>query len=268
MIINFLIDTFYVCLKILIILIAIPTAFCLLIYQYFTNFRHQKQPRINKNHGFYICEDCICDIQNEINIQRCLPPPKKQNKSVRKEVIKTVAKQNTDKYPIITFFQNLSFIYVFNEISGEYEALNERNGADGNQLYISFDEEKPKYFDDAFEVFKTFPSFVVYDLLYIMSIPPKQLKAKSEWNFKITKDDENPVLLEFDNFDGTKKAGTPILLMAMLLKQHIKVITAKTGTKPKQIAYTFTNLGNKKCNRLNPFIQEAFKLVNVNAVPF
>uniref|UniRef100_A0AC35GM90 Uncharacterized protein n=1 Tax=Panagrolaimus sp. PS1159 TaxID=55785 RepID=A0AC35GM90_9BILA len=101
-----------------------------------------------------------------------------------------------------------------------------------------------------------------------MSIPPKQLKAKPQWGFKITKDDENPILLEFDNFDGTKKAGTPILLMAMLLKQHVKVITAKTGKKPTQIAYDITNLGKKKCIRLNPLIKEAFKLVNVNAVSF
>uniref|UniRef100_A0A914XX16 Uncharacterized protein n=1 Tax=Panagrolaimus superbus TaxID=310955 RepID=A0A914XX16_9BILA len=74
---------------------------------------------------------------------------------------------NNSMVPVITFFYNISFICVPKKIGSKcYEFLDEWNGIYGKDLYISFDKEKPKFFEDAFEVYKTNPSFVVYGKIY------------------------------------------------------------------------------------------------------
>uniref|UniRef100_A0AC34FNU5 Uncharacterized protein n=1 Tax=Panagrolaimus sp. ES5 TaxID=591445 RepID=A0AC34FNU5_9BILA len=139
-----------------------------------------------------------------------------------------------EKVPVILFFYNISFICIPTKTETQlYEFLDEWNGAFGKDLYISFDEENPKYCEDALEVYKSNPSFVVYDLVKIILMSPNNIDTNSDWKFTFTKDSENPVLLEFDTFDGTKKAASPQFLLAMLIKQHVKAITAKTAEKPK-----------------------------------
>uniref|UniRef100_A0A914Z7Z2 Uncharacterized protein n=1 Tax=Panagrolaimus superbus TaxID=310955 RepID=A0A914Z7Z2_9BILA len=88
---------------------------------------------------------------------------------------------NNPKVPVITFFYNISFICVPKNIGSKcYEFLDEWNGIYGKDLYISFDKEKPKFFEDAFEVYKTNPSFVVYDLLRIISMSPDNIDPNSD----------------------------------------------------------------------------------------
>uniref|UniRef100_A0A914QWM9 Uncharacterized protein n=1 Tax=Panagrolaimus davidi TaxID=227884 RepID=A0A914QWM9_9BILA len=174
----------------------------------------------------------------------------------------------SEKYPVIIFCDNISLICIFNPQKNQYEFLDTWNDIYGRDLVISFDEKKPKYFEKAAEVFKLKPTFVVYDLLHILSIPPNELlayKGASHWGFTVTKDIDNPILLEFDDYNAPKTAATPILLMAMLLKQHIKAITTKTGTKPKQLAYCYFNLNEDK-NLVNDSIGEALKLLKIDVI--
>uniref|UniRef100_A0A914QWQ4 Uncharacterized protein n=1 Tax=Panagrolaimus davidi TaxID=227884 RepID=A0A914QWQ4_9BILA len=173
----------------------------------------------------------------------------------------------SEKYPVIIFRDLISLICIFNPQKNQYEFLDTWNGIYGRDLFISFDEKKPKYFEKAAEVFKLKPTFVVYDLLCILSIPPNELQAikcPSHWGFTVTKDINNPILLEFDDYNAPKTAATPILLMAMLLKQHIKAITKKTGTKPKQLACCYFDLKGDK-NLVFNSVGEALKLLKIDA---
>uniref|UniRef100_A0A914YCR7 Uncharacterized protein n=1 Tax=Panagrolaimus superbus TaxID=310955 RepID=A0A914YCR7_9BILA len=140
------------------------------------------------------------------------------------------------KIPFIGFFDNSSVIGIYQEPKG-YQFLKEWNGMYGTDCFISFDEKKPKYGQKAMEVMLTKNTFVVFDLLKIMSMPSNDIKIDKSWGFKITKDSKNPVLLQFDNFDGKIKEASPAFLMALFLKQHFKAIQEKTGEKPKEIAF-------------------------------
>uniref|UniRef100_A0A914Q971 Uncharacterized protein n=1 Tax=Panagrolaimus davidi TaxID=227884 RepID=A0A914Q971_9BILA len=153
----------------------------------------------------------------------------------------------SEKYPVIIFRDSISLICIFNPQKNQYEFLDTWNDIFGRDLFISFDEKKPKYFEKAAEVFKLKPTFVVYDLLRILSIRPNELlanKGASHWGFTVTKDINNPILL-------------------MLLKQHIKAITKKTGTKPKQLACFYFDLNGDK-NLVYDSIGEASKLLKID----
>uniref|UniRef100_A0AC34FST2 Uncharacterized protein n=1 Tax=Panagrolaimus sp. ES5 TaxID=591445 RepID=A0AC34FST2_9BILA len=150
------------------------------------------------------------------------------------------------KIPVIGFFDNSSVICIFDETENCYKFSENWNGLYGEDLYIAFDEEKPKYRNQAIKVLKRKPTFVVYDLLQIMA---SKENDDFNWKFKITKDDENPILIEFDNFDGNKTAATPEFLMALFLKDHIKAIKHEIGTKPTEIGFVFFDKKDKlKCD--------------------
>uniref|UniRef100_A0A914Q4X9 Uncharacterized protein n=1 Tax=Panagrolaimus davidi TaxID=227884 RepID=A0A914Q4X9_9BILA len=73
-----------------------------------------------------------------------------------------------------------------------------------------------------------------------MSMPPDIIQISNTWGFIITKDSENPVLLVFDNFDGTKKVAFPAFLMAVLHRKHLEAIQNKNGDeKPKELHFGF-----------------------------
>uniref|UniRef100_A0A914YB66 Uncharacterized protein n=1 Tax=Panagrolaimus superbus TaxID=310955 RepID=A0A914YB66_9BILA len=86
------------------------------------------------------------------------------------------------------------------------------------------------------------------DIIKIMSMPADKIEVDKNWKFAITKDSENPVLLEFDNFCAEKKFATPAFLMALLLKEHFKIIKEKVGEKPNEIAFCFFDQFND-CER-------------------
>uniref|UniRef100_A0A914R4I1 Uncharacterized protein n=1 Tax=Panagrolaimus davidi TaxID=227884 RepID=A0A914R4I1_9BILA len=100
--------------------------------------------------------------------------------------VKTLPKlliENDFKVPVISFSENLSFICVYK--NGKYDIMD---------LYISFDEEKPKYCQNALESVRTKPTFVVHNIFEIMSKSPENVPECAFHDFKITKDEENPVL--------------------------------------------------------------------------
>uniref|UniRef100_A0A914PCI1 Uncharacterized protein n=1 Tax=Panagrolaimus davidi TaxID=227884 RepID=A0A914PCI1_9BILA len=98
-----------------------------------------------------------------------------------------------------------------------------------------------------------------------MSMSPEGIKAKKEWGFTFTKNAENPVLLEFENFDGTKKVSSPSFLMAMFLRQHLKAIEKKVGEKPKEIALWIFEEGFNEIQmkRIKDGLGEACKLLKL-----
>uniref|UniRef100_A0A914PBW4 Uncharacterized protein n=1 Tax=Panagrolaimus davidi TaxID=227884 RepID=A0A914PBW4_9BILA len=136
-------------------------------------------------------------------------------------------------------------------------------------LYISFDEEKPKYCQKALEAVRTKPTFVVHNIFEIMSKSPESVPECAFHDFKIIKDEEYPVLLEFDNFGETRKHATPEFLMALLLRQHLKAIKKEIGMKSKKIAFTtFDEFSDEEWNRVNMKLTEACEMVKIECEVF
>uniref|UniRef100_A0A914Z1N0 Uncharacterized protein n=1 Tax=Panagrolaimus superbus TaxID=310955 RepID=A0A914Z1N0_9BILA len=173
----------------------------------------------------------------------------KRVKGIMLDEIKSLP-QNLDKHfsstenklPVIGIFDESAVICI--NKNNKYKFLESWNGVCGAQLIINFNDEKPVIGDKAVEVLDE-PSYIVYDLIKIMSMPPEDIKIDPSWTFTIIKDEENPVLLEFDNFDETKKAASPAFLMALILKGIRKLIKIETGKKPKELAFWIFNNDEK-----------------------
>uniref|UniRef100_A0AC34F0W0 Uncharacterized protein n=1 Tax=Panagrolaimus sp. ES5 TaxID=591445 RepID=A0AC34F0W0_9BILA len=145
-----------------------------------------------------------------------------------------------NEIPFVGIYGNSSVICYCNVADKkEYQFLETWNGIYGNGLCISFNKKKPIFGDAIHETHDFMPSSIIFDLIKIMSMPSDDIKTGEYWRFKIIKDEKNPVLLEFDTFDGTQKAASPAFLMAMLLRQHLKAIEAKTGKKPNELGFCF-----------------------------
>uniref|UniRef100_A0A914XVU6 Uncharacterized protein n=1 Tax=Panagrolaimus superbus TaxID=310955 RepID=A0A914XVU6_9BILA len=172
----------------------------------------------------------------------------------------------TTKIPVISFFDNSSVICVHkNAEKNGYQFLESWNGKYGNELYIAFDKEELAYCTEAIKIYQTKPSFVICDLLKIMSMPLKEVLSIKTLSFSITKDSKNDILLEFDNFDGTRKIASPAFLMALLLEQHLKAIKAEINETPKELYFCFPydrDIENRK--RIVKWIQESCKLAKIN----
>uniref|UniRef100_A0A914QQ48 Uncharacterized protein n=1 Tax=Panagrolaimus davidi TaxID=227884 RepID=A0A914QQ48_9BILA len=170
-----------------------------------------------------------------------------------KNLPKTLNEKCKDsRIPVIGFLDNLSVICIWNEKENSYKFLDSWNGLDGKNLFLSFENEKPEIVDRALDIehkkpphivyrkiskLVLLPKYIVSDLLKIMSMPSNNIQTDTEWGFDITKDEDNPVLLEFDSHDGSKKAASPAFLMAILLKEHKKVIKNEIGKKPKEFGF-------------------------------
>uniref|UniRef100_A0AC34G0B2 Uncharacterized protein n=1 Tax=Panagrolaimus sp. ES5 TaxID=591445 RepID=A0AC34G0B2_9BILA len=165
------------------------------------------------------------------------------------------------KIPVIVFWDNSSVICV-SKNGGNYKFCEKWNGLCGNALFINFNKKRP--FLDTNITVETKMDTVVFDFLKILSMPIDNIEIDEGWKFRFTKDAENPCLIEFTNFDGEKKAATPTLLMAILLRQHLKIITEEIGQKPKQIGISCIdnfNAGERK--RVEEKIQESCQLLNI-----
>uniref|UniRef100_A0A914PPY0 Uncharacterized protein n=1 Tax=Panagrolaimus davidi TaxID=227884 RepID=A0A914PPY0_9BILA len=108
----------------------------------------------------------------------------------------------------------------------------------GTDLYLNFDNEKPTFGENAFKSYGTKSNGLVYDITEIMSSSPEKLKTFSE-HFKITKDAENPVLIEIVDHEGNEKFATPAFFMALMFKEHLKAIKNEIGKRPKEIGIVF-----------------------------
>uniref|UniRef100_A0AC34GWL0 Uncharacterized protein n=1 Tax=Panagrolaimus sp. ES5 TaxID=591445 RepID=A0AC34GWL0_9BILA len=135
------------------------------------------------------------------------------------------------KIPFIGFIDNSSVIAVYKPDEEQYEILDEWN-----------------------------------DLIKIMSMSPEDIKVEKTWGFNFTSDERNPILLEFDNFDGTKKVATPSFLMALFLKQHLIIIKEETGEKPKEVALWIydQDFDEVQMKRIKDGLQEACKLIKID----
>uniref|UniRef100_A0AC34FTM0 Uncharacterized protein n=1 Tax=Panagrolaimus sp. ES5 TaxID=591445 RepID=A0AC34FTM0_9BILA len=147
--------------------------------------------------------------------------------------------EGEEKIPIIGFFGFCSVICICKNGVTNYSFLEGWNGSQGNAMIISFAKKKPEFGMKILETQNLSSSFVVYDLIKIMSMPSEDIQMDDEWGFKITADDEHPILLEFDKFDESEKiAASPSFLMAMLLKKQLKVIAKEMeDKKPENIGF-------------------------------
>uniref|UniRef100_A0AC34FAI3 Uncharacterized protein n=1 Tax=Panagrolaimus sp. ES5 TaxID=591445 RepID=A0AC34FAI3_9BILA len=173
------------------------------------------------------------------------------------------------KIPFIAFFDNSSVIAIYDEATEGYDFLKEWNGMYGINCFISFDQKKPKFGNDAMEVILTKNTFVVFDLLKIMSMPSDDIRIDKTWGFKFTKDCNNPVLLQFDNFDGTIKEASPEFLMALFLRQHLKAIQESNNDdreKPKEIAFWIQKqkFNDEEYTRIQEGIAKACQLLKID----
>uniref|UniRef100_A0A914QWM6 Uncharacterized protein n=1 Tax=Panagrolaimus davidi TaxID=227884 RepID=A0A914QWM6_9BILA len=169
------------------------------------------------------------------------------------------------KIPLIGFFGYSAVICVYK--NGKYKFLDSWNGLYGNELFINFEESKAKYGMESIKAGNTKMSSVVYDLIKIMSMPSEKIVVKEEWKFVITKNAENPVLIEFVNHEGRKQAGTPSFLMAMLLKEMLKRIKNELNEeKPKEIGFCFFDkMFEDEKKRVGNGLKEACELLKVES---
>uniref|UniRef100_A0A914PYR4 Uncharacterized protein n=1 Tax=Panagrolaimus davidi TaxID=227884 RepID=A0A914PYR4_9BILA len=170
------------------------------------------------------------------------------------------------KIPFIGFFDNSSVVAVHKESDG-YKFLEKWNGQFGKETFISFDKEKPQFGLDALNAIKRKHSFVVFDLIKIMSMPSDSIEESSHWGFTFTKDAENPVLLQFNTFSGKRMAASPAFLLAMILDQQFKAIKKEIGEKPTKIAiWIFKEYDDEGMKRIKAGIQEACELKKVECM--
>uniref|UniRef100_A0A914PMX2 Uncharacterized protein n=1 Tax=Panagrolaimus davidi TaxID=227884 RepID=A0A914PMX2_9BILA len=167
------------------------------------------------------------------------------------------------KAPVIGFFDNSSVICHHKD--GCYKFLDTWNGVYGREMLISFASKKAKFMEDAVEDLRTKPSYVVLDLARITAMPINEVKNNGPWNFAFTKDEKNPVLVEFDNYGGVKKAASPAFLMAMLLKEHLKAIKDEIGEKPTEVVFCLLDDFYKpeEQSRITVQFEEACKLLKI-----
>uniref|UniRef100_A0A914Q884 Uncharacterized protein n=1 Tax=Panagrolaimus davidi TaxID=227884 RepID=A0A914Q884_9BILA len=135
------------------------------------------------------------------------------------------------KIPFIGFYDNSSVIGIYKNFEEGYQFLEEWN-----------------------------------DLINIMSMAPEKIKIDKSWGFTFTKDEENPVLLKFDNFDGTKKCSSPSFLMAIYLRQHLKAIESKIGQKPNKVAFWIIDrkFNENERKRIEDGLKESCKLLKID----
>uniref|UniRef100_A0AC34EZZ9 Uncharacterized protein n=1 Tax=Panagrolaimus sp. ES5 TaxID=591445 RepID=A0AC34EZZ9_9BILA len=165
--------------------------------------------------------------------------------------------------PVIAFYDNSSVICVWKRIEESgYQFLEGWNGMYGKQLLIAFDEITPKLCDEAAESHQRRPSFVVSDLINIMSQSPEE--KINNLHVKVTNDSKNPVLIEFENYDGIKKEATPAFLMAMLLKEHLNAIKEETDLKVTELGFYFiTQTQEEKISRIKKHLEESCEMLKI-----
>uniref|UniRef100_A0AC34F1S3 Uncharacterized protein n=1 Tax=Panagrolaimus sp. ES5 TaxID=591445 RepID=A0AC34F1S3_9BILA len=84
------------------------------------------------------------------------------------EALPKILKTKLDsKIPVIGFFDNSSIICIFDESENCYKFSENWNGLYGEDLYLAFDKEKPRYCKKAVNALKKTPQSVIYRMLFI-----------------------------------------------------------------------------------------------------
>uniref|UniRef100_A0A914PG52 Uncharacterized protein n=1 Tax=Panagrolaimus davidi TaxID=227884 RepID=A0A914PG52_9BILA len=167
-----------------------------------------------------------------------------------------------ENYPIIGILANHSFICI--QKNGKFDFLESWGGQWGNPMHISFDKKKPQFGKIAEETLAKHGKYGVQDLIRIMIQGSEAPTTISQRGYTFTKDDENPILLEFETFDGTKKSASPEFLMAMLIRQQLKAIEAEIGKKPVSIGFCiFNDLNENEANNVKIALGKACELMKI-----
>uniref|UniRef100_A0AC35FK71 Uncharacterized protein n=1 Tax=Panagrolaimus sp. PS1159 TaxID=55785 RepID=A0AC35FK71_9BILA len=77
-------------------------------------------------------------------------------------------------------------------------------------------------------------SFVLTDILKFMTSDLSKLKTDPKWGFKVVKDKEGQILLEFDTFRGRRKSP-PSFIFGLILKWAVSQAKENLGTMPDKI---------------------------------
>ena len=86
------------------------------------------------------------------------------------------------------------------------------------------------------------------------------------WSFSFTFDDVDPLLLMFDTYEAPQKIATPAFLMALMLKEHLKAIKAKSGFKPEKLGFCFFDyFCDEELQRVQEGIKNACELLEVGS---
>ena len=110
-------------------------------------------------------------------------------------------------------------------------------------------------------------NFPVLDLLKVMAMPPDSITVEEKWGFVVTKDECNPILIEVEIFDGHRRVATPAFLMALLIKQHLRVIKKECREKPTEIGFCLLDQFTKdERKRVEEQLKESCKLSKVECV--
>uniref|UniRef100_A0AC34F2Q7 Uncharacterized protein n=1 Tax=Panagrolaimus sp. ES5 TaxID=591445 RepID=A0AC34F2Q7_9BILA len=147
--------------------------------------------------------------------------PKRLNESIK------------SKIPIISFCDNFSVIFTWKNATNGYDFVDEWNGLYGEEMIVSFYDgfEEPKFHQKAAEDYQIKSSSVVFDLLRIISSPPKNIKPENYWGFKIIpKSSTNEIVVEVCDKNGIKKEFNISTILALFLKEHLKVIKESGAT--------------------------------------
>uniref|UniRef100_A0AC34FIT6 Uncharacterized protein n=1 Tax=Panagrolaimus sp. ES5 TaxID=591445 RepID=A0AC34FIT6_9BILA len=201
------------------------------------------------------------------------------------------------KNPVIGFCDNFSVICVKKDEENGYEFVENWNAFPEtlSDVIVCMDQKKPifgrskqkpycnpnPYFNDGSQ---TEPGYVVYDLIKILSMPPDAIEVDDRWDlikilsmppdaievddrwgFRITQDEDHPVLLEVRTHNDEMKLATPAFLMAIFLKEQIKVIKNEIGEKPKQLSFCILdeNYSNEEKERIKNGLKESCDLLKI-----
>uniref|UniRef100_A0A914P4K9 Uncharacterized protein n=1 Tax=Panagrolaimus davidi TaxID=227884 RepID=A0A914P4K9_9BILA len=95
-----------------------------------------------------------------------------------------------------------------------------------------------------------------------MSMEPDKLTLEEKNKFRITSNENNPVLIKFKNFDGESTIASPALLMAMIIKRHIKCIKGEMEKNPNEIGFCILEeFSKEERNRVEEGIKESCKML-------
>uniref|UniRef100_A0AC35FP35 Uncharacterized protein n=1 Tax=Panagrolaimus sp. PS1159 TaxID=55785 RepID=A0AC35FP35_9BILA len=168
------------------------------------------------------------------------------------------------KIPVIAFFDNSAVICIKKD--NEYKFLESLNRLYGGDIFVSFNQEKPVLIPEMPASNNSQSVLKASDIFKIMSVPCENIIVDEKWNFEITSNDENPVLLAFKNFDGTFIAASPALIMAIIIKQFLKIIKKEIGVKVENIGILHFDKfdDEKKKKRIQSQLQEACSLLKLD----
>ena len=195
------------------------------------------------------------------------------------------------KVPVLTLLECFVFFYAYE--NGKYTPvildnskfpppyLNLHKAVLGKLVIdcIDFSKEQPVVGLEAEKMKKTKPAFVVYgnfhtwlslkysvifaDLFEIMAMDPEDVEQSDEWGFEVihTGDPNEPLLLQFETFRGTRKA-TPAFLAVFILKRFAKAYKTMTGKNLDNVL--ISNPSGKE--KFSAQIKTAFDLLNIKSL--